>query len=299
MRSFRGKFASVSDYSERIAANIKPTTTKPISMKKPLIVTLVLATLALASSQLLAGPLLVNIRFTAEIQGAGVYVNGNSTNSASRTSLNEAGVYQFLANVVSNSSPPYTNGFLTKPPAFPADGFIVYDPDIAITNISNNIISSGSAILQGLFYVTNTSGFYFPLSGLDTNRDYYSFMELDAGDFYFSELGFDNGSFREVGSGHILANNSGSMTDTDNAVLVIHNNPYAFNATDNNKPLIDSNTALEIQGVLKLSINATTNSEKVVGTLTGTGSLETVADYYEGVITTAKVTFLPENPSHK
>lgn len=260
-------------------------------MKKPLIVTLVLATLALASSRLLAGPLLVNIRLTAEIQKTEIFVDGNATNTTARTSLNEAGVYQFLMDVVSNGTATYRPAF-TNPPPLPSDGFIVYDPDIAITNVSNNITNPVYGTIFGLFYVTNKSGFYFPLSGLDTNGDYYSFMELDAADYFFSELGFYNG-FRMVGSGHILANNTGSLTDTDNAVLSIHNNPYAFNAADNDKPLIDSNTALEIQGVLKLSINATTTEQKVVGTLTGTGSYESPADNYEGVITSAQVTLIP------
>ena len=156
----------------------------------------------------------------------------------------------------------------------PANGYI------AFTTAGDD----GPEYGDGYFYVTNKAGFYFPLSGYDTNDDYYSFIELDSvvlsPDDTYLYFGFE-GYYYYPFFGHSSTYNlnshsgNGSSTAKATAVLYIHDDPYYYNDAENpdNLAEFDNENAIEIRGVLTATItykDFTITKESL--SITGTGN---------------------------
>jgi hypothetical protein len=219
-------------------------------------------------------------------------------------SLNEKIIYNIIYNALTNA-PAASSGAIT-PTNVPANGYIAFDP---------NDPDGGPEAGVGFFYVTNESGFNFPLSGLDNNDNYYSYIELDSQNTLYQLFGFElgfvntdvaNAPFDGVASYNISSGGSGNGTETDHstALLYIHDDPYAYDDADSPSIYDDNylvqgggsdvvgfnNNAIEIRGVIKAT--QTVKSGNVTGitfSLTGTGNLiySKAAFAYGGVIQSA------------
>ena len=190
-------------------------------------------------------------------------LEGPFTGNTSTHSFNEKIVYLLVSNYVANaSSYSYANIAGTN---LPANGYIAFNPN------------------RDLFYVTNKTGFYYPLSGFDANYQYFSWIELDS----FVHNGFDSGSFNygvtykepfqlfnAVADYNIDSKGNGFATSTSTAVLYIHDDPYNFDDADNpfvywenynpwqgaalggsDDELGHNNSMIEIRGVLTCRLN--------------------------------------------
>src|SRR3984957_12596630 len=178
-------------------------------MKKFLILLTILAIVtvkAVASSPFA----IFNISGTAQFDKTN-YFKGNQNIATTMTeSINNKLIY----NVISNAVGSLTNGLATN---LPANGYIAFEPWQNDGNVT------------GYFFVTNKTGFFFQLSGFDTNNNYYSLMELDSYDSFAQEMGFGDLGMNDVNNTSSFnvneINGSGSIKDTETALLYIHSNP--------------------------------------------------------------------------
>jgi hypothetical protein len=238
-------------------------------MKKFILLSVVSAVLAFAAGNAVAAnPVLTTLSLSAS--GSATFNVTNYTKgqlyiaTTATKSFNNATLYSLITNAVANAS----NGLATN---LPANGYIVF-------NIFG--YDGGPEEGDGYFYVTNKTGFYYPLSGFDANSSYYSFMELDSvtDQSLFGWLGFfdteDTNFDDSVSYSYNYDTGNGSVTSTSTALLYIHDNPYNYDDVDTSFEYILNNNAIEIRGILKVTVqykdfNQSTGS----GTLTGTGNV--------------------------
>lgn len=207
------------------------------------------------------------------------YVNkaGVQIQTAQCLSFNNAAIYLLISNAVAQGS---VSGI--SPENLPATGYIVYDP------------AGNDGALTGTFSVTNAGGFSFPLSGIDNNGDYYSYVELDTDNQILGVLGFDLGltEFRGDDFNNVYSNDANTQEDSSTAVFYVHDNPYAYDAADSlawtsgflnagpqglNSPNPTSNNfenSIEIKGILTADVTTTTTKSNKTTTTTTTTSAE-------------------------
>ncbi len=105
------------------------------------------------------------------------YMKGTNYIATTKTmSINNAFIYNLISNAVANAS----NGSNNLATTLPAKGYIAYFPE------------GSDGKYNGFFYVTDSKGSYYQLSGYDNNGVYYSFMRLIASDWLFGNLGSSN-----------------------------------------------------------------------------------------------------------
>lgn len=148
------------------------------------------------------------------------YVNkaGVQIQTAQSVCFNNAAIYLMISNAVAQGD---VSGVSATD--LPATGYIVYDPN------------QNDGALTGTFSVTNKSTHLsFPLSGLDGNGRYYSYMELDTDNQITGILGFDLGPAESTGDdfNDVYSYDAKSQEATSTAVLYIHDNPYAYDSAD-------------------------------------------------------------------
>jgi hypothetical protein len=187
------------------------------------------------------------------------------------------------------------------PVNLPANGYIAFS-----TNSDTEI--------NGTFYVTNKSGFYYPLSGVDTNNNYYSWMELDAETFNGytlsteEEISMDLGwyssdeanLFNNIASYNYSSKGSGSGTSTSTAVFYVHDDPYSYNDSTaymfNADDTVEGNknqNAIEIRGVLTAGKTLSNNAiENGTMSLSGIGNF-ILSGEYSGVVGSGSAKFSP------
>ena len=216
-------------------------------MKKLAIMVVAAATFAFAASNAMAD-LRLNVSGTARYQNTSTYYVGTVTTKT----FNEKTVYTLISNAVANVN----DLAALAPKHIPANGYIAFKPS------SND---GGPEYGNGFFYVTNSSGYYLPLSGYDTNDEYYSFIELDSVAFYGEDstlyLGFEGYYYYPFfGNSASYSINThtgnGSSTTRATAVLYIHDDPYYYNDAENPDNLASSSNenAIEIRGILTGSL---------------------------------------------
>jgi hypothetical protein len=248
--------------------------------------------------------LVLNVSGTVKVQGT----NGVDKGTILTAALNEKVLYGIIANALIETNWPVAG---ITPTNLPANGYIVFDP------------SDSDGIVTGFFYVTNKTGYYFPLSGFDTNNTYYSFAELDTvlihGDtngFETNYWGFYNytnstspnhstnvGSlFESIASYSLGKTGTGTDRSLSKAVLYIHDDPHAYGNPPNDQntyynegansyyPFFQNDNAIEMSGVLTANLNIRTNSV-TSGTLSlpGSGNF-TYLGTYSGVVSSGKAT---------
>lgn len=114
-----------------------------------------------------AKDLVLNVSGTIKYQNQ----DTGSKGTVGSLSFNQKTVYYIVTNALAGNAigtNGSTLGAYISPATMPVDGYIAFNP--------YNTNADGT---YGVFYVTNKSGFNFPLSGLDTDGQYYSFIELD------------------------------------------------------------------------------------------------------------------------
>jgi hypothetical protein len=228
--------------------------------------------------------------------------SGNNTiQTTAKLSFNNSYIVGIISNALFFAPPAGIN-----PTNIPAKSYIVYNP--------NGVDPSG---LNGIFYVTNQNHFSCPLSGIDTNGDYYSYAELDSdngGTINGEILGFDLGLSDEDldDFNYVSAFNQSNITNTETqttsstAVFYIHDNPYAYDAADSwawnfgygpsapylsspNPSLANFENSIEMQGILVTS--GSTDAQglgKGSGTFTGSGNA--LVNGNQALILSGKVT---------
>jgi hypothetical protein len=282
-----------------------------MKFNKILLIAAMIGSPALVTTNALALSKQVTISATVKTQA------NNTTNRSTDASLtttltwNTAKVYNLIATAVANVG---TNGTGIVSTNLPLNGYIAFNPN------------ETDGQVYGTFYVTNKTGFFYPLSGTDTNGNYYSFIELDT---YLdttdnssttnvvpvTNLGTNSGTNTinpstnnlEAGAGLIdfgfsdnfngietgrfnSANGTGTETAISTALFYVHDNPYAFNAGNNPDGIYDNNNAFEIQGLADISITFKTNDvSRWTITVTGTGNA-IVNGSQNAIVTTGRVT---------
>ncbi|MGH7941220.1 MAG: hypothetical protein ACREE6_18510 [Limisphaerales bacterium] len=151
-------------------------------------------------------------------------------------SFGNAQLYLLVSNAVAadyGDYAPATN--------LPADGYIAFNSaaSAVVDNSSYNTI-------YGTLYVTNKSGFYYPLQGT-YNGAFYSYLELDYEYYGFDDL-FDNdiyaGTYNEDTS-------TGTYTETGPMYLYFNDDPYYYDGADNPMNFNDfDNDSVELHAVL-------------------------------------------------
>ncbi len=232
----------------------------------------------------------LNINGTALVQNTVGRVEAtNNTSATTKTaSFNNKQIYLIISNAVANVS-DWAGADIT-PANLPANGYIAYDPG-----------ATDAGDIQGVFYVTNKTGFYYPLSGSDQNGGYYSWIELDTQNSYFAfqniplALGWVNyyvsaGPFNGAAAYNINSKGSGTETETSTALLYIHDDPYCYDDADHPNIFFNNylsqgdddngynGSAVEMRGVLTATLSVTqTNSVTTITpksfSLTGTGNM--------------------------
>ncbi len=214
--------------------------------------------------------------------------------------INNKVVYTIVSNALNYASAvsfgaiPSTN--------VPANGYIAFNP---------NGYDGGPEFGNGFFYVTNKTGFYCPLSGFDTNDNYYSFAELDSQSTYNvytnngNSLGFIFGFVDSVTNGapfngpsaySVNANGNGTEAGQSTALLYIHDDGYSYDDADypwaywsnylmrggTNDLLTFNDNVVEIRGIMKATLGIKTNNITTESfSLTGSGNF--VYQYFSGV----------------
>jgi hypothetical protein len=233
--------------------------------------------LAFASSQAFAQNFRLSISGTAQF----FYTNYVSTQdqyveTSAKETFNTSKIYTLVSNAV--LSAPNDLGVV-----LPANGYIAFNP------------STNDGEVQGVFYVTNKTGFYYPLSGHDENNTYYSFIELDADTYSFGELGFVNNDYTEFddapGYNYDGHNGNGSISEAAVALLFIHDDPYYYDDSDYPYEYTLNDTAIEIRGVFKIDFGLKDyiRTDKSIK-LTGAGNMTVEGDDY-GVVTSGTAIF--------
>ena len=239
--------------------------------------------------------LTVNISGTVKYQD----LYGDTKGTVTTKSFTEKQVYELITNAVGQAASDSTPEGAIPSVALPSDGYIAFNPQ------------GYDGEVDGTFYVTNKSGYYYPLSGFDTNDDYYSFIELDTTIYYdsstngpedqafnFGFYDFDDDLFFGVASYNISKSNSGSDTSTSKALLYVHDFPYDYgdptgNDLNNGEPGNDfypfddeNGNALEIGGVLTTQLDIKdSNIDGGSLSLTGSGNFALDDFDYYGVLT--------------
>ncbi len=243
-------------------------------MKKLSILSAILTVLTLKA--MASGPYpILNISCTAQFDKTN-YIKGSQNIATTTTeSINNRLIY----NVISNAVSSLTNGLATH---LPANGYIAYEPWQNDGNVT------------GYFFVTNKTGFYFPLSGYDSNNHYYSFMEVDSYDSFAQEIGFANMGNDDINNAASFNINwikgGGSVKDTETGLLYIHSNPNDFDDLDNPGMYnADNQDAMEIRGIFVFS----QSGANISFSITGSGNINMVdinGVLNQGVITSGKAT---------
>jgi hypothetical protein len=265
-------------------------------MKKLLIAAGMAAALAFASGKTMAssGSLILNVSGTAKYQ----YLDGSTKGTVESHSFTEKNLYSLITNAVANWS-----GGLIPSANFPADGYIVYNP------------GGSDGEVTGGFYVTNKTGFYYPLSGSDSDLNYYSWIELDTEIFYgedsskplgwydYDDTNSDNTSFLfyDVDSYSLNSSGNGSDTSTSTALFYVHDDPYLYNDSTaykfDDEDLIygDYNeNALEIRGLLTATLTLSDYEIKSGSiSISGTGNFVLDDYYYFGVVSSGSAKLSP------
>ncbi len=155
------------------------------------------------------------------------------------TSFNTKYIYSLISNAVANA---YGNlGTNLTATNLPANGYIAFN----VLNVDNPGYPDNGE--SGTFYVTNKSGFYFPLSGYDsTTTNYYSFIELDDNDFDF----FDNFFAPSVGAINDKTT-AGTFTENEPSVFYVHDNPYSYDDGDYPYEVFYNTMAIEIRSNIR------------------------------------------------
>src|SRR5215469_10131106 len=111
--------------------------------------TLIVAVLLTAAFFTSKADFVMSANGTAEIQK--IFAIGSNTATTATMSFNNKFIYTIISNAVAN----VTNwaGAAIAPTNLPADGYIAYNPAV------------NDEMVTGVFYVTNKSGLYYPLSG--------------------------------------------------------------------------------------------------------------------------------------
>jgi hypothetical protein len=256
-------------------------------MKKLIILAAMAAVAVLLPGKTVAAinPLLINLTVsgTLEVETYTVFTNKTEINldTSSAITFNNKYVYNLISNAVANA---YTNlGPKLTPTNLPANGYIAFN-----INGMDDAANEG----QGTFYVTNKSGFYFPLSGYDATNNYYSFIELDDNEFDFYNDFWD-------------AENGGESDKTGKATYIemepsdfyVHDNPYSYDDADNPFMVYSNYMAIEIRSNLKATWYSTNNTENLTGytaTSTGGGCGNAVIEGdHRAAVITGKITLLP------
>jgi hypothetical protein len=248
-------------------------------------ITKILFTVAMAGVTILASgktfaPVGV-VKLTATLEGQGLTTNtrGTENSTTTKSQINDAILYDVISNSIVNSA---TNGIAIT--NLPPDGVIVFNP------------SGDDGTVTGTFYVTNKTGFFFPLSGVDTNGNYYSFIELDtfASDTTDTvggvDLGF-SGNFNGLETEKFnTSTHSGTADTISTAQFYVHDNPYSFNGGDNAGAFFGNIEAIQISG--QASIKETfKNGVMTAWTLSLKGSGNAVVDDNQNnLITSGTVT---------
>jgi hypothetical protein len=168
------------------------------------------------------------------------------------------------------------------PTNLPSNGYIAF-------NVLQKVGTPG----PGFFYVTNKSGFYFPLSGYDNADQYYSFMELDDDDFGFYENIY--GAWK--GAASDKAPYKGTYTENEYSVFYVHDNPYEYDDADTNSVLLKNVMALEIRSNIKANWLYTNGDDATIGqsdasTGSGCGTAK-INDNENCAVTGGKITLSP------
>jgi hypothetical protein len=195
-------------------------------------------------------------------------------------SINNKVIYNIISNAVATAT-NYDQALLVT--HLPANGYIAYSFFVT-NNINFNVYHSIIyPQVMGAFYVTNKTGFYYPLSGFDANTNYYSFMELDTWDNQYNTLGFWNDFDRDTS--YTVNNGNGSETDTDTALLYINDNPEAYDDADYPDSYLNNDNSIEIRGIFKLNLTVKNLFiSKGSASLSGTGNAE-ISSQGEGLVT--------------
>jgi hypothetical protein len=209
---------------------------------------------------------------------------GSGTNKMTNTvqvaktrseALGNTQIYELVSNAVAQ-------GYVTGVPATDL-------PDAKAADIAFNAEGTDGKV-SGTFYVTNKSGFYYPLSGFDTSSNYYSYMELDDDDYGFRDTfdGVFSGSFD-------LTTFSGTQTETEPMLLYVHDNPYAFDDADTRANFWDFfENAIELRTSMHLNqtFDEGVLTHKSMSSL-GNASGNAMINGHYGAVTSGHVSFSP------
>ena len=253
--------------------------------------------MATSSSNILSKAIF-NFSATADFVKTNYMKGTNQISITTTVSYKEKDIYLLISNAVANS---HTISGDTNVPVvlLPADGYIVYNSYAWDGNSSERG--------NGYFYVTNSSGFYYQLSGFGTNGQYYSFIELDAalplnlgGLSDGNGLAWNNGFIDAASYNYDEKTKTGPEAVTSTALLYIHTNPFIYDvAPGSTNEFTENQTAIEINGTLKVSVSFKGGNEEVnvsSGSLSlsaGVGGAVTESGDLDGVITSAGATFTP------
>lgn len=248
--------------------------------------------------------LVLNVSATGQFQKA--YYPGSNVATTVTLAINNKYIYNIISNAVANTGYWAINDCIA-PTNLPANGYIAYNP----TNYDGTV--------YGVFYVTNKSGFYYPLSGTDTNGQYYSWIELDSQNFYYSYRN-DNyyadiypgwGGFNGVNSYNVNSKTNGTEIATSTALFYVHDDPYCYNDTQS-PPVIWGNpgqgngddingnnaNAIEVRGILTATLalnsaSATVSSYSMTGSgnVTYAPNLSGIGEQWGDLVKTATVKF--------
>jgi len=242
---------------------------------------------AIAASRTVATATPVNLSGTILEEKSSVINSNNETFTTANVPLKNATLYAVVSNAVAFAS---TYGTGIPSDTVPANGYIVYDPN------------GFDGVVAGVFYVTNNSGYYYPLSGTDSKTNYYNFVELDtynnvqAATTGSIDLGFSS-TFSGVEAEHFNpGNGNGTVNVTSTAKFYAHDNPYAFDAADNPGVVATNFDAIDICGVAQTTLQFTNGGLKTWSVnMTGTGSY--LFEGTNGVITSSRLTLTPPPPA--
>jgi hypothetical protein len=228
-------------------------------------------------------PFLLNLTVSGTME---VQTNFDTTNKTESDvdiskvmTFNTKYVYRLISNAVANA---YGNlGTNLTPTNLPADGYIAF-------NIRGYDNPDGDG--NGTFYVTNKSGFYYPLSGYDTNSQYYSFIEFDDNDFDFNHgFGYaENGSTSDK-------TGVGKYTIMQPSVFYVHDDPYEYDDAENTRTVFNNYMALEVRSNIKALWTMTNNLNTANTDTTSGGACGTVVINGSGrtSVLTGKITLSP------
>ena len=271
-------------------------------MKKFVLISALTAALAMVSGKASAD-LVMTVSATDDIQKTNQTTSTAYVGTTANVSLANKQVYAIISNALANVSIWSTN---IAPTHLPADGYIAFNP------------GGYDGQVTGVFYVTNKTGFYYPLSGFDANQDYYSWIELDSQsqNTFNSYIGFLDGWVNDYADGAPFngvsiyninkTTGKGSETDTSTALLYIHDDPYSYDDADatsiyyanylfqGTDTLGYNLNSIEIRGIIAVTLKTTGFSvTSGSASLSGTGNFiySNAYDPWANVIKNATVTF--------